>query len=175
MAYRLSSLHFRLARPGGIATIVRTIRPGEAQGDDAAAKIVGDHDQFLAAHSLVSSASTRPIRRVVGNHRPLAGAGRMRERRHPSGHLTRARTSCARSSRPTLGVANFGISLLNLNLLVEALEVLGRDIGFRLSIRAAMTIVRRAEGKGFGRRFPGPLDGGGLHPCGRRPNARENS
>jgi translation initiation factor 2 gamma subunit (eIF-2gamma) len=118
MAYRLSSLHFRLARPGGIATIVRTIRPGEAQGDDAAAKIVGDHDQFLAADSLVSSASTRLIRRVVGNHRPLAGAGRVRELRR---------------------------SPLNLNLLVEALEVLGRDIRFRLSIRAAMTIVRRAD------------------------------
>ena len=71
-------------------------------------------NQFLAANSLVSSASTRLIRRVVGNHQPLAGAGRMRERRHPSGHLTRASTSCARSRRPTLGVANFGISLLTL-------------------------------------------------------------
>ena len=77
----------------------------------------------------------------------------MRERRRPSGRLTRARTSSARSRRPTLGVANFGVSPLNLNLLVEALEVLGRDIGFRLSIRAAMTIVRRADGKGAGRRF----------------------
>jgi hypothetical protein len=59
----------------------RTIRPGEAQGDDAAAKIVGDR-----------TSSSWPI-----------------------------------------------------NLLVEALELLGRDIRFRLSIRAAMTILRRAD------------------------------
>jgi hypothetical protein len=81
MAYRLSPLHFRLARPRGIATIGDDNPSWRSQGDDAAAKIVGDR-----------TSSSWPI-----------------------------------------------------NLLVEALELLGRDIRFRLSIRAAMTILRRAD------------------------------